>query len=72
MISVYRKRHENLVHFFKMERGLVACTDINGLMQTFGINHNPLDWRLLIDSPKLSHKALPSPSQWQHPTFYSC
>jgi hypothetical protein len=31
-ISVYRKMHEDLVHFFKMERGLVACTDIDDLM----------------------------------------
>jgi hypothetical protein len=42
-ISVYYKRHEDLVQFFKMERGLVACTDIDGLMQTLSINHNPLD-----------------------------
>ena len=59
MISVYRKRHEDLVHFFKMERGLVACTDIDGLMQTLNINHNPLDWRLYIDSSKLSLNAVP-------------
>ena len=58
MISVYRKRHEDLVHFFKMERGLVACTDIDGLMQTLSINHNPLDWRLFIDLSKLSLKAV--------------
>jgi len=50
MISVYCKRHEDLVHFVKMERDLVACTDIDGLMQTLIINHNPLDWRLYIDS----------------------
>jgi len=56
MISVYHKRHEDLVHFFKMERGLVVCTDIDGLMQTLSINHNPLDWRLLIDSSKLVSK----------------
>jgi len=31
MISVYHKRHEDLVNFFKMERDLVACTDIDGL-----------------------------------------
>ena len=43
-ISVYRKRHEDLVQFFKMERGLVACTDIDGLMQTLDINHNSPDW----------------------------
>ena len=58
MISVYRKRHEDPVHFFKMERGLGACNDIDGLMQTLNINHNPLDWHLFIDSSKLSPKAV--------------
>jgi len=42
-----------------MERGLVAHTDIDGLMQTLIIHHNPLDWRLFIDSSKLSLKAVP-------------
>jgi len=41
-----------------MERGLVACTDFDGLMQTLNINHIPLDWRLYIDSSKLSLKAV--------------
>jgi len=41
-----------------MERGLVVCTDIDGLIQTLNINHNPLDWRLFIDSSKLSLKAV--------------
>ena len=58
MISAFRKRHEDLVHFFKMERGLVACNDIDGLTQTLNINHNPLDWRLFTDSSKLSLKAV--------------
>ena len=31
-ISVYRKRHEDLAQFFKMERGLVACSDSDGLI----------------------------------------
>jgi len=57
-ISVYCKRYEDLVPPFKMERGLVACTDIDGLMQTLNINHIPLDWRLFIDSSKLSLKAV--------------
>ena len=52
------KQHEDLVQFFKMERGFVACTDIDGLMQTLNINHNPLDWLLFIDSSKLSLKAV--------------
>jgi len=41
-----------------MERGLVVCTGIDGLMQTLNINHIPLDWRLFIDSSKLSLKAV--------------
>jgi len=57
-ISVYRKRHDDLVQFIKMERGLVASTDNDGLMQTLNINHNPLDWRLFIDSFQLSLKAV--------------
>jgi len=57
-ISLYCKRYEDLVQFFEMERDLVACTYIDGLMQTVNINHNPLDWRLFIDSSKLSLKAV--------------
>ena len=57
-ISGYRKRHEDLVQFFKMERGLVACNDIDDLMQTISINHNPAHWRLFTDSSKLSLKAV--------------
>jgi len=57
-ISVYCKEHEDLVQFFKMERGLLACTDNDGLIQTSNINHNPLDWRLFIDSPNLSLNAV--------------
>jgi len=32
MISMHCERYEDLVHFFKMERELVACNDIDGLM----------------------------------------
>jgi hypothetical protein len=41
-----------------MERDLVDCSDIDGLMKTLNINHNPLDWRLFTDSSKLSLKAV--------------
>jgi hypothetical protein len=54
--------YEDLIQFFKMERGLVACTDIDGVMQTLSINHIPLDWRLFIDWSKLSVKAVLVPN----------
>jgi len=41
-----------------MEKGIVACTGIDGLMQTVNIHHIPLDWRLFIDSSKLSLKTV--------------
>jgi len=43
MISVYHKRNEDLVNFYQMERGLVACTDTDSLMQAVGIKHNPVE-----------------------------
>ena len=33
IISVYRKRYEDLVQFFKIESGLVACNDIDANTQ---------------------------------------
>jgi hypothetical protein len=41
-----------------MERGLVACIDIDGLIQILDINHNPVDWQLFVDSSQLSLKAV--------------
>ena len=57
-IFAYRKMHGDIVRFFKMERGLVACSYTDSLMQTLNINHNPLDWQLFIDLSKLSLKAV--------------
>lgn len=57
-VSIYRSRHESLMQFFKMENDLVACHDINGLMQVLDIEHIPHEWRLFIDSSKLSLKAV--------------
>ena len=36
----------------------LSSTDIDGLMQTLNINHNPLDWWLFIVSSKLSLKTV--------------
>jgi hypothetical protein len=37
---------------------VIACGAEIGLMQTLNIKHNSLDWRLFIDSSKLSLKAV--------------
>lgn len=57
-ISQYRKRHMELLPFFEKKNNLVVCCDINGLMKSLNLNHDPTEWRLFIDSSKLSLKAV--------------
>jgi hypothetical protein len=57
-VSAFRARQKGLVPFFKMEGSLVTCNDVDGLMGALNINHNPEEWRLFIDSSKLSLKAV--------------
>ncbi|KAJ4440809.1 hypothetical protein ANN_10655 [Periplaneta americana] len=40
---------------FSEENDLVFCNDISSVMETFGIEHNPTEWRLFIDSSKLGY-----------------
>ena len=38
--------------------GICYCKDIDGLMNELGCEHNPVHWRLFIDSSKTSLKAV--------------
>jgi hypothetical protein len=57
-VSVYRSRQKNLTPFFNMDNNLVACRDIEGLMAALNLDYDPKDWRLFIDSSKVSLKAV--------------
>lgn len=57
-ISIFRKHHERLSQFFKLEEGLCACFDVPGLMKEIGFEYNPSEWCLFIDSLKISLKAV--------------
>ena len=41
-----------------MDNDLVYCNDIKGLILTMGMNYDPNEWRLFIDSSKRSLKAV--------------
>jgi len=43
--------------FFRKEDDLVFCYDVVSLMNALGIKNDPQEWRLFIDSSKLSLKA---------------
>jgi len=57
-VSMFCSRHNDLEKYFSKEGDLVACSDTDGLLTTLGLKHNPQDWRLFIDSFKLSLKAV--------------
>ena len=68
-ISSFRSRHQQLAPFFRKEDDHVLCYDVDGLMNARGIKHNPQQWRLFIDSSKLSLKAVLLHNGKQHPIF---
>jgi predicted esterase len=57
------------VPFFRKEDNLVFCYDVDGLLNALGITHDPQEWRLFIDSSKLSLKAVLLHNGNQHPSI---
>ena len=57
-ISLYRYRQKDLEEFFTMEGTLVACKDVDDLFKALNMSHRSDEWRLFIDSSKVSLKAV--------------
>ncbi|GFR22344.1 uncharacterized protein TNCT_690071 [Trichonephila clavata] len=57
-ITEYSTREKNLLHFLEKKGHVVACIDVNGLMNFMNLSCGPNNWRLFIDSSKLSLKAV--------------
>ena len=57
-ITSFRKRSSRLTSFFATVNHLCYCSDIDGLFSGFNLKHEPDQWRLFIDSSKLSLKAV--------------
>ena len=57
-ITSFRNRHQKLEPFFRKEDNLEFCCDVDGLMNALEIKHGSQEWRLFIDSSKLSLKAV--------------
>ena len=57
-VTSFRTRHEQFEDYFSKEDDLVFCSDVEGLLNALGIKHDPQEWRLFIDSAKLSLKAV--------------
>lgn len=57
-VTYYRNRDEPFRKYFVQDGSLVYCNDIDGLFSEFGVEHDPKEWRLFIDSCKRSLKAV--------------
>ncbi|KAH9637300.1 hypothetical protein HF086_006944 [Spodoptera exigua] len=57
-ITSFRTRQKNLTQYFEMAESLVFCIDVSGLMKALKITYKQNEWRLFIDSSKLSLKAV--------------
>ena len=56
--SISENREKDLTTFFSSQDILIYCNDVYGLMRAIGHQHQPENWRLFIDSNKISLKAV--------------
>jgi len=56
--TLYRYRQKYLEDFFIMEGILVACKDVDVLFKALNMSNCSDEWRLFIDSSKVSLKAV--------------
>jgi hypothetical protein len=54
----FRGRHEEFKDFFSQKDGVVFCNDVCSVMEFLGHECNPNQWRLFIDSSKVSLKVV--------------
>ena len=57
-VCYYRSRQEEFEEFYATENSLVYCKDVPSVMNALGHKHITEEWRLFIDSSKLSLKAV--------------
>ena len=57
-VCFYHGRHEEFKNFFSQAGGVVFCNDVCSIMEVLGYEFDPDEWRLLIDSSKVSLKVI--------------
>lgn len=57
-VTYYRDRHKRFAKYYLKKDNISYCHNITGLFKEFGEAYDPIEWRLFIDSSKLSLKAV--------------
>jgi hypothetical protein len=58
--SWYRNRWKEFIPYISQDGDLVYCSDVSVLMEKFSNEYDVNEWRLVIDSSKISLKIPPS------------
>ncbi|GBN90225.1 hypothetical protein AVEN_24752-1 [Araneus ventricosus] len=54
---------------FCQDGDVIFCNDVNSLFKALGLQHNPQEWRLFIDSSNVSLKAVLVHNGIKHPSI---
>ena len=65
----YRGRQEEFKDFFSQEDGVLFCYDVCSVIKVLGHECNPDQWRLFIDSSKVSLKVVLLTTEINSPPF---
>ena len=57
-VLAYRKRHLEFSAYLDVIEDFCYCKDVESLFRAVGIDHDPTQWRLFIDSSTKSPKAV--------------
>jgi len=57
-VTYYRERNKRFSQYYSKQENVCYCNNIKGLFAEFGEKYDPNEWRLFIDSNKLSLKAV--------------
>jgi len=68
-VSLYRKRQSNIAKYFLMDGDLVYCNNICEMMEELQLQHAPEQYRLFINSSKVSLKAVLLHNGKKHPSI---
>lgn len=68
-VTVFRKRHEAFSQYYTYNGLLCYCHDVDGVFHEIGLEHNPQQWRLFIDSSIHSLKAVLLHNGNRHPSI---
>ncbi|GBM00520.1 hypothetical protein AVEN_77336-1 [Araneus ventricosus] len=68
-VCSFCKRQQDSQDLFFQDVDVIFCNDVDSLFKALGLQYNPQEWRLFIDSSKVSLKAVLLHNDNKHPSI---